>query len=118
MQLLALTLAQRDRFVPVEVALWVLGAGGSAVTHEPVAAVTAKANRGAGLQPRLAEDQPMGWRLREAAVRSCKKGKGRYINHCMGCSTTNPFPVLGNHVAVLASAAYHNLRLYKKQNQG
>lgn len=75
MLLSALTLAQRDCFVPVEVALGVLGAGGGAVADETITCVTSEANRAAGVQTRLAENQPVGWRLREATVRSWREGQ-------------------------------------------
>lgn len=75
MLLSALTLAQRDCFVPVEVALGVLGAGGGAVANEAIACVTSEANCAARVQTRLAENQPVGWRLREATVRSWREGQ-------------------------------------------
>ena len=59
----------------MEVALWVLGAGGGAVPDETVARVTAEADRAAGVQTRLAENQPVGWRLWEATVRSWGEGQ-------------------------------------------
>lgn len=75
MLLSALTLAQRDCFIPVKVALGVLGAGGGAVADETITCVTSEANRAAGVQTRLAENQPVGWRLREATVRSWREGQ-------------------------------------------
>lgn len=52
-----------------------LGAGGGAVANETVACVTAKADCAARVQTCLAENQPVGWRLREATVRSWREGQ-------------------------------------------
>lgn len=106
-----LTLAQGDRFVPVEVALRVLGAGGGAVANETVACVTAKADRAARVQTRLAENQPVGWRLREATVRSWREGQKK-INQSLDGQYQDKFPSCSQEL----HHAYHNLRLYKNQN--
>lgn len=105
----ALTLAEGDGFVPVEVALRVLGAGGGAVANQTVARVAAKADRAAGVQTRLAEDQPVGRRLREATVRSWREGQ-EAINQSLGGQYQDKSPSRSQEL----HRACHNLRLYKK----
>ena len=93
----------------MEVALRVLGAGGGAVANETVAGVTAKADRAARVQTRLAENQPVGWRLREAAVRSWREGQ-RKRNKSPGGLDQGKFPSRSQEL----HCVYHNPRLNKK----
>lgn len=86
-------MAQRDGVVPVEVALGVLGAGAGAVSHQAVAGVAAEAHGAAGMQTRLAEEQPVGWRLREAAVRGWGEGQTAQIRRWMGPHQTKPLGI-------------------------
>lgn len=75
----------------MEVALRVLGAGGGAVANETVARVTAKADRAARVQTCLAENQPVGWRLRDATVRSCREGQKK-VNQSLDGQYQDNFP--------------------------
>lgn len=94
----------------MEVALRVLGAGGGAVANETVARVAAKADRAARVQTRLAEDQPVGWRLREATVRSWGEGQKK-INQSLDGQYQDKLPSRSPEL----HRAYHHLRLYKRQ---
>ena len=77
----------------MEVALRVLGAGGGAVADETVACVTAEADRAARVQTRLAENQPVGWRLWEATVRSWREGQKK-INQSLDGQYSRQIPFL------------------------
>lgn len=109
-RLAALTLAQRDGVVPVEVALGVLGAGAGAVSHQAVAGVAAEAHGAAGMRTRLAEEQPVGWRLREAAVGGWGEGQNS-TNQALDGPTSKQTPSRSREL----HCAHHTLRLDKTQ---
>lgn len=77
-QTFRLTLAKRHWSIPLVDALWSTGAGGSGLTNQVEAPVTAEAQGTAKLCARQAVYRAVHRRVRNTAIRRCKKYKYKH----------------------------------------